>query len=353
MLKKRKISLFSVEVAYSSDSNQNKGFIQIWNPYTDVTLPTSFDTNGHTKSVRALKYINESALASGSDDNSIKIWDFNSGDCLLTIQADTHPTKVLSLERLSDRLLASGLENRKIRIWNIDNGALVKNLDAHQEKVNALEMLHNGDLASGSDDNKIKIWDLSTFTLKYSLDAGDKVNCLKQLLNGNLASGLKGSDIKIWNLVSKNLIATLDGHAKAVNDLEVLMNGDLASCSDDKEVKIWDANSYAFKYDLNGLNFDINAIKLLSNGHLAIGANWIRVVNVSTKTEIEKLHNNKAILSLELLGYLVFTTPKTTITTKISSSTMSINPLTSISITTTVIFLMLLYNTPKFNKAFN
>ena len=54
-------------------------------------------------------------LASGSDDNTVRVWDTVSGACLLTLAG--HTSYVSSLAVLPDGELASGSGDDTVRIW--------------------------------------------------------------------------------------------------------------------------------------------------------------------------------------------------------------------------------------------
>ena len=77
--------------------------------YTIQTL------NGHTASVFCLIKLNENQLASGSDDKSIRIWDFRSGNCLKSLTG--HTDHVFCLVKLNENQIASGSNDNSIKIW--------------------------------------------------------------------------------------------------------------------------------------------------------------------------------------------------------------------------------------------
>ena len=59
-------------------------------------------------------------LASGSWDESIKIWNVNTGKCIRTLTG--HTGTVFALQLLANNTLASGSGDHSIKIWNVDNG---------------------------------------------------------------------------------------------------------------------------------------------------------------------------------------------------------------------------------------
>ena len=69
-------------------------------------FPFKKNLSGHSKSVFSLTVLPNGLLASGSDDNTIKIWDTDKGICVKTLSG--HSKTVYNLTVLPNGLLASG-----------------------------------------------------------------------------------------------------------------------------------------------------------------------------------------------------------------------------------------------------
>ncbi len=83
-----------------SCSGQN---IKLWNLETNECLRTFI---GHTKSVSCLEILfDKSKLYSGSDDDTLTIWDISSGECLKTIELGS---PINRLKLLSSNFMAFG-----------------------------------------------------------------------------------------------------------------------------------------------------------------------------------------------------------------------------------------------------
>ena len=76
-----------------------------------------------------------------------------------------HSDTLWALASLVNGLLASGSDDNTIKIWEVTNGKLKYTFDqtngGHSNLVNLLESLENGYLASASADGEIKIWDIT------------------------------------------------------------------------------------------------------------------------------------------------------------------------------------------------
>jgi F-box/WD-40 domain protein MET30 len=91
--------------------------------------------------VTSLELLSKNRLASGSYDNTIKVWSIETGECLKTL---TFPESgIMSMRSLANNLLAYGQSNA-VQIWNLDleNGA-VMTVTGHDWPVWALEHIHN------------------------------------------------------------------------------------------------------------------------------------------------------------------------------------------------------------------
>ena len=80
---------------------------------------------GHTGPISALVLLSSRALATGSDDRTIKIWDLNTGTLRFTFDVSNggHADKITQLILLSQSggHLASASKDGKIKIWqNLD-----------------------------------------------------------------------------------------------------------------------------------------------------------------------------------------------------------------------------------------
>ena len=113
---------------------------------------------------------NSQLLASGSRDNTIKLWDPTTGELWQTLKG--HSNSVLSVAfSPNGRLLASGSEDNTIKLWDPTTGELRQTLNGHSRSVLSVAFSPNGQqLASGSDDNTIKLWDPTTGELRQTLE---------------------------------------------------------------------------------------------------------------------------------------------------------------------------------------
>ena len=101
-------------------------------------------------------------LASGSWDNTVRLWDTATGANTATLSG--HTGSVFSVAFSPDeRTLASGSGDRTVRLWDAATGANTRTLSGHADWVASVAFSPDGrTLASGVLDGFINLWDVSS-----------------------------------------------------------------------------------------------------------------------------------------------------------------------------------------------
>ncbi|KAI8088765.1 WD40-repeat-containing domain protein [Halteromyces radiatus] len=220
----------------------------------------SFD--GHQGEVTAM-HADQVHLVSGSNDKTMKLWDLETQNCVLTMDVmwasqhsrSTHSSwsldslKVNFYEPANDYIgalqfwnfaLASGTTDGKIRMWDLRTGQPHRTLPGHKGitlsgAITALQFdeVH---LVSGSVDKTIRVWDLRTGSVFDTLTFNGPVSSLR-FDSGKVISTTDSNDIDVYNRTSFQH-TKLHGHIDSVNTLQH-KNNILASGGKDKVVKLW------------------------------------------------------------------------------------------------------------------
>ncbi|MGJ5672733.1 MAG: WD40 repeat domain-containing protein [Nostochopsis sp.] len=100
-------------------------------------------------------------LVSGSRDQTIKIWQLETGELLHTLKG--HEDGVYAIALSPDgQIIASGSADKTIKLWHLQTGELLATFTGHHHTVTAVAFTASGEiLVSGSLDKTIKIWQRS------------------------------------------------------------------------------------------------------------------------------------------------------------------------------------------------
>jgi len=118
---------------------------------------------GHTEAVNSVCFSPDGKYAlSGSSDNTIKLWEVNTGRELRSF--DRHTAEVNSVAFSSDGKYAlSGSTDKTIKLWEVSTGKEIHCFRGHNDAVRSVAFSPDGKyILSGSDDNAMKLWEINT-----------------------------------------------------------------------------------------------------------------------------------------------------------------------------------------------
>ena len=145
------------------------------------------------------------------------------------------------------QLIASGSFNETITIWEAQTGTLLRTIQGHgMRTVYAVAFNpNNKSIVSGDLSNNVRIWDIysgeSLFILKGRQDILGGIVTVAYHSNGHFIASGHGDEIKLWNaLTSKELYTLNDDQASEVRAVAFSPDGQiLASGHDDNTIKLW------------------------------------------------------------------------------------------------------------------
>ncbi|KAF4946236.1 hypothetical protein FGADI_11338 [Fusarium gaditjirri] len=168
---------------------------------------------GHTTSVESVVFSKDGTLtASGSWDETVKIWNVVTGKEERTLKGYTNPVNSVVFSK-GGTLIASGSDDKTIKIWNVVTGKEERTLEDHTESVTSVTFSNDSTLiASGSRDNTVKIWNVAMGKEEWTLEGHTaSVNSLVFSKDGTLiASGSWDEKVKIWNVVTGLNVKSFD-----------------------------------------------------------------------------------------------------------------------------------------------
>lgn len=248
-----------------------------------------------------------SQIASCSEDTSIKIWDWETGDFERTLKGHTKPVHDVDFDS-SGALLASCSSDMSVKIWDTVNGwNNVKTFHGHDHTVSSVRFLPGDDyIVSASRDKTIRIWELATgYCAKTLTGHGEWVRCVQPSSDGRLL-GSCGNDQtgRIWDRATGETKIELRGHEHVVEALAFAPTSAYAAIREladikapsrstdgrlglfvatggrDKVIKIWDASNGQCLRTLVGHDNWIRGICWSPNGKFLLSCSDDKTVRV-------------------------------------------------------------------------
>ena len=256
-------------------------------PMGTATAQLKATLEGHTEVVWSVAFsLDGKTLASGSWDQTIRLWDVETEQLLHILTGHTsHVTSVAF--SLDGQTLVSGSWDSTIRLWNPNTGEHQKTLTDHADGVGSVVFSPDGQiLASGSGDQTINLWNTTTWQVDRTLTGHTSVvDSVAFSTDGTmLASGSRDKTIRLWNPNTGKLKRALE-HTSEVNRLAFSPDGaTLASGHWDNTVRLWNPHTGELKTALPNQGGWANAVAFSSDGGtLAIGGQGISLWDTDTE----------------------------------------------------------------------
>ncbi|KAJ2402820.1 hypothetical protein GGI23_000438 [Coemansia sp. RSA 2559] len=270
----RLVALLRQAVAYQIESCQYHSesiplVSSLLSDYAPVVVPNTEQQSfvGHLGNVKCTQYVGPygNFIASGSSDNTIRIWDTESSECLATLRGHTSRIWDICVDRMGTTLIsASG--DCTVKIWDIH--------DLHKPQCTATIATdslvgqeggggangggHGGDVYSVSlnpleshiimagYDRTIRLYDRVTGRVVQTFHGHD-LSVAQAVANplGNLIiSGSKDQTIRFWDTISGTCVKSLRSHLGEVTSVATSDSGMLLlSSSKDNSNRLWDLRS--------------------------------------------------------------------------------------------------------------
>ena len=208
--------------------------IKLWDMQTGGVVKTFHGHTGHVCSVSISA--NSSMIASGSDDRTIRLWDIETGGCNQVIEQE-NPVQSVIFSSIHSQYLIS-VSGQKVQQWGIDG---------HQ-----LNCFHHGSCAAfSSDGTQVVICEEDNIVLQNS-NSGVIVSnfqtpgptakgCCFSPDGRLVAVAAEDNTVYIWNITGSDpcLVETLVGHTGGITTLVFSSPSSLITSSWDESVRFW------------------------------------------------------------------------------------------------------------------
>lgn len=278
-------------VAYSPDgsliaSGSADNSVKIFDASTGSLLRS---LTGHTWDVSCVAFSPDGlTLASTSYDDKIKLWKVSDGTLIRTISG--HTNNVMSVCFSPDsQVIASGSWDNTIKIWRLSDGTVMRTLTGHTNSVYSVAYSPDGQtLASGSWDYKVKAWRVSDGALLTTLGNHNSfVYSVKFSPDGQtLASGSWDHTVKLWKTSDWSLIRSLTSGTSDVRSVGFRPDGALIACGGlDRAIRVWQVSDGTLLYTLRGHSHAVNGLCFSPNGERMVSGSYDNTIKIWSLTQ--------------------------------------------------------------------
>ncbi|KAI9256191.1 WD40-repeat-containing domain protein [Sporodiniella umbellata] len=219
--------------------------IKVWDAQTAECLKT---LRVHTGSVLCLQYDALHQVVSGSSDQTVVLSDLWTGERIRTMSG--HQASVLGVRFVGTDRIVSCSKDEHVRVWDRASGQCLSVLRGHRAAVNAVQW-HGQTLVSASGDRTLKMWDVDRGTLVRTLTGHLRGVACVEFDGERIVSGSSDHTIRIWDARTGQCLLVFMGHTELVRTLQFSrkLNRIVSGCYHG-HLKIWNLETGQLERDL-------------------------------------------------------------------------------------------------------
>lgn len=225
------------QVVSASSDNQ----VKIWDIKTGECLSTLDAGEEWMQHNVVCHHPMTSQIAYSANDYTICIWDTQSEVMINTLSGHSDDVIALAYSRDGTKL-ASSAEDETIKLWNLETGQCIRTLQCEElESASDLEFSSDGRrLVSCSYIGEVITWDCTIGVRLYSEDVASHAVVWHPHKNQYATAGLDNK-VKLWAAESSEVESDWKGHTAWIQSVDYRGDGkQLASGSLDATIKLWD-----------------------------------------------------------------------------------------------------------------
>ncbi|KAF9105125.1 hypothetical protein BGX27_009794 [Mortierella sp. AM989] len=229
---------------------------------------------------------NGNQIISYGDENTVKLWNVESGDCIQTLNGHSGSVHCVAYSPKGD-LVASGSDDNTVRLWDVETGGCVRTLSGHSGWIVCVAYSPKGDLVASGSYSTVLLWEVETGDCLQILSNRSWVECVAFSTKSNqLACGGWSGTLNLWNVKNGECHHVLSGHNGRVWSVAYSPNGkQIASGSEDKTLRLWDVETGTCSHILSGHSNYVLCVAYSPKGDQIASGDWdgtIRLWNFET-----------------------------------------------------------------------
>ena len=242
-------------------------------------------------------------LATASHDQTINVWDTDTGECLLTLHATSPLWTVLWLP--DQRSLATTSSEGLLQVWDSATGQCVRVIQAHKSTIWALIPHPTLPLvATGGEEQNVKFWSTETWDCLSTLQGYDN-GILTLALNPDghtLAAGGQDQAVRFWDLCTRTCTHILRDRSNCTWRVSWHPHGQtLAIGGLEGTFNIWDVAANTCLKVKHGALGVVHLLTWCPDGvHLAVTTTSdyaVRIWNVATQECVQTLQGSLSLIN--------------------------------------------------------
>jgi len=232
-------------------SGGEDGHLRLWD-FESFQCVRVFEAHPGAVNALAVNWGSMEAVSGG--DDSVRLWDLKQGGCQKSFSdsGDWGGSAVLDVQ-WDMRVVIAGCRDGQLRFWDIKSGNLERTIQAHPGGVSALSVDWERRRVSSGGDVHMKMWNLDDFTCLQKV-SGHPGGIMSLSTNFEESVALVGSaeqSLKIWNLDTKTP-RNLLGHREPVAHVTAdWVQGLGLSAGWDAQIRIWDLEKASLKQKID------------------------------------------------------------------------------------------------------